>query len=322
MDWLKKNLVLVISGVISLAIIGAAGYYLLSKIQDDATVEEELSTARTTYTGLIEKKPFPNQENVAAAKEQLVRINQYLTNATRYIGAPITPKDYSSTLFLGMLEETAAGLRNAAQVAKTTIPTNYYFSFAAQKEKGQFATNTMSYVVAQIEDVKAICGVIYNAHVYELLAIQRAPVTADDTNAASAHPGDYLAAKRTSTTEYTTVYPYVVSVRCAAQELADTLEGFARARYGFFVKWVRVEPGEVSAEAEDSSGMGSPRSDLARRYGMRSSRYAPPAEAATPEAALAAQAAAKKVGVILKEKPLKVTIMLEVIRGLAPDSKS
>ncbi len=321
MDWLKKNLVLVISGVISLAIIGAAGYYLLSKIQDDATVEEELSTARTTYTGLIERKPFPNQENVAAAKEQLDRINQYLTNATRYIGAPITPKDYPSTLFLGMLEETAAGLRNAAQAAKTTIPTNYYFSFAAQKEKGQFATNTMTYVVAQIEDVKAICGVIFNAHVYELLAIQRAPVTADDTNAMTTHASSYLSTKRTSTTEYTTVYPYVVSVRCAAQELADTLEGFARARYGFFVKWVRVEPGEVSAEGEDASGMGSPRSDLARRYGMRS-RYAPPAEAATPEAFLAAQAAAKKVGVILKEKPLKVTIMLEVIRGLAPDSKS
>jgi hypothetical protein len=270
---------------------------------------------------LIQKKPFPNQENVSAAKEQLARISQYLTNTTRYIGTPIKPKDYTSTIFLGMLEETVAGLRNGAQAAKTTIPTNYYFSFAAQKEKGQFASNTMTYVVAQIEDVKAICDVIYNAHIYELLAIQRSPVTADDTNAVSTHTSDYLATKRTSTTEFTTVYPYVVSVRCAAQELADTLEGFARAPYGFFVKWVRVEPGEVPPEGEDAGG-GSVRSDFTRRYGPRG-RYGPSAaDPTTPEALLAAQAAAKKVGVILKEKPLKVTIMLEVIRGLAPDSKS
>jgi hypothetical protein len=326
MDWLKKNLVVVISGVVSLVIIGGAGWYLFSKIQADQSIDEQYNDVRSKLSDFEGKKPFPNLENVDAAKEQLEKVNSYLTNASRFFGQPIVTKNWDNTEFLTYLTKTVTDLRNAAQTSKTTIPTNYWFSFAAQNERAQFDSNTMTKVVAQVEDVQMLASACFNAHIYELIAIQRAPVTLDDTNAMTAHASDYLATKRVSTTDFTTIYPYAVTIRCSSTELGAILEGLARAQYGFFVKWVRVEPGEVQAEGGEESavasgpsygGGGGMSAAMRRRYGLMP-RGGEAAAAQSPEAAQAAQAAAKKIGVVLKEKPLKVMLMIEVIRGLAP----
>jgi hypothetical protein len=315
MDWLKKNLILAVSGVVALVVIGGAGWYLYSQIQADQEIEEQLSALRGTLKELEGKTPYPSQENLVAAEEQLGQVTNFLIKADRFFGTRSTNAPVSNTEFSSMLARTVDELKRAAQAAKVSLPTNYAFSFSAQRELMKFDMTNLTRVASQVEDVRVMSKILFDAHIYELIAIQRAPVSGDDTNAIQTKASDYLAVKRVTTNEFSMTLPYVATIRCCTPELGAALEGLGRAPYGFFVKWLKVEPGEVQPEAEPgapqvSTGGMSP--EMARRYGL--GRYRQPTMDASPEAAAAAAAAAKKVGVILKEKPLKVQLMIEVIK--------
>jgi len=308
----------VVSGAVALAVIAGAGWYLYSKTQVDQEVDGQLTALRAAFQELEGKTPYPNQENFEAAQAQLGQITNFLAKADRYFGVQSTNNTVSNTEFTSMLARTLAELKAEAQAANVTLPTNYSFSFSAQRELMKFDMTNLTKVASQVEDVRMMSKVFFGAHIYELIAIQRAPVSNDDTNAMQTRASDYLAVKRVTTNEFSMTLPYVATIRCCTPELGAALEGLARAPYGFFVKWLKVEPGEAQAEGEEGGAMvatgggGGMSAAMAMRYGM--GRYRRAAVEASPEAAQAAAAAATKVGVILKEKPLKVQIMIEVIK--------
>src|SRR5580765_3737907 len=91
MDWIKRNLFFVIGGVIALALLGGAGWYLYSKIDLNNQKWETLTKDYEQLKTLNTQNPHPgagNVDNVAAAKEQLAELKAFQaalrggTNAT------------------------------------------------------------------------------------------------------------------------------------------------------------------------------------------------------------------------------------------------
>jgi hypothetical protein len=342
MDWIKKNLILVLSGLATLAAIGAAGFFFYTRLTAEQEVDTQLTTLRETLNQLQTKVPFPSDDNVQAAKEQEKELLAFKAKAERFFKPEAAPQIKNDADFGYLLLTTLARLHKTAQADAVTLPTNFYFGFTVQKDLLQYDTTTMNMVCAQLSDIDALCQILFRARIYELMGVKRAAVSTNDTaameNTAQDLPiKDYLTNRKITTnqTVRAVISPYELTFKCASPELAATLEGMERAPYGFLVKYLKVEPADSISEEPGAQESG--RTTYTSRYGNMSAadmkRYGfagrrpmmgRPPSMPTPTTAApdttAAAAVPKKPGTVLKEKPLRVSMYIEVVKLLPPSA--
>ncbi len=336
MDWLKRNLFLVVSAAVALAAVGGAGFYLYTKIAADQVVEAKLVEKRTELQGLQTTNPSTTQENLAAATEQQKRLLDFLAKARNRFGRFTTNSPVSYAQFGAWLDKNLEDLKQLAAESKVSFPTNNFaFSFTAQKETSQYDGASLVKVLSQLDDVYGICGILFQAKINELISVQRAQVsTNDQTTFGSPNEGDYVKGNwNTNIAPAAVISPYQVTFRCSAAELATVMESLARANNGFNVKWVKVENGEV---APNPDGEPPPTTPTVPRYGMdpryrgmtpaMMQRYGimpgmGPRRAPTPqpETAPPPTTMIKRTGPgpVLKERLIKVTLNVDVVKLVA-----
>ena len=89
MAWIKRNLVLVISGVLALGLLGFGGYYLWSAIQKNNSIDAEIGSAKSEIERLLAREPTPNASNLNIARRELARLTGFNAVAKRQF--PPTP---------------------------------------------------------------------------------------------------------------------------------------------------------------------------------------------------------------------------------------
>ena len=78
MAWVKRNLGLVIGGVVALALMGFAGYFLWAKIQEDNDVTAQLQEQTQQFQTLLNRPLLPRGgkvDNIELAKEENKRLD-------------------------------------------------------------------------------------------------------------------------------------------------------------------------------------------------------------------------------------------------------
>lgn len=342
MDWIKRNLVFVIGGVVTLVLMGLAGWYCFSGWSNNAREKEAITAAYAELKSLYANKPAPGDgkkvDNIKLAKEQQKEareFNQKLAGSLEPIralppGANISGRDYSAAL-----QETISQLQREANNSSVILPPRYKFSFEKQAGLVTFAPGTLDYLAAQLGEIKAICDILNVAKINSLDAIrrERVPGSPDDSAGTAT---DYID-QHSITNELAIISPYEITMRCFTPELAAVLAGFAQSRYGLIVKAINAEPALTSTVGD--LGMGTPafapiypqpmarygeeglppgRSPYGNNpYAAAGGRYAP---TPPPMAAPVQYAPAAKTGLqtFLKEKQLKVTLLVHVVKLLPP----
>ena len=71
-------MVLVIGGVVALALLGAAGYYLYAQNQKAGNVDAELQKQIAEFQRLTTRNPSATSENIERAKAEQVRVTELL----------------------------------------------------------------------------------------------------------------------------------------------------------------------------------------------------------------------------------------------------
>src|SRR5258708_21592892 len=94
--------------------------------------------------------------------------------------------------FRTYLDNTRSKLLFDAQRAGVEVPTNYWFTFAAQKGSMTFAPASLQPLASQLADIKTLCGVLFDAKVNSLVSIKRVAVDNQDTSLGSQ---EYLSVK-------------------------------------------------------------------------------------------------------------------------------
>jgi hypothetical protein len=323
MQWIKRNLFLVLGGVVALGLLGFAGFYLYTKIQQDQSVTGELDAATQKLESLAKRDPYPNPENISAAKEESVRLQGFLTEVEKHFSPAPYPKELNNMEFRTYLDNTRARLQAEGQRAGVEIPTNYWFTFAAQKGSMTFSPSSLQPLASQLADIKALCEVLFDAKVNSLVSLKRVAVDTQDTLAGST---DYLTAKAT-TNNWSVVVPYEVAFQGFSSELAAVLEGLARLPYCFMVTNIVVEPAS-SAATDEQSGMESmysrygfrpqldPSAAMRERYGggMRGryggGRMMPTPQVPPPQA----RPVSRGPATVLDEKPLRFTLSVQAVK--------
>jgi hypothetical protein len=281
MQWIKRNLVVVVGGVVALGLLAFAAFYLMAKIQHNAVVSEELEKATKRLQSLAERNPHPGTDqidNIGEAMREAQRLVAFRNEVALHFEAPPHPTELDNRQFRTLLDNTISELRSKAKQESVEIPTNYWFTFEAQKGAMTFSPASLQPLASQLADIRAICEVLFEAKVNRLLSVKRASVDREE-NTLGSH--DYLSTKAT-TNEWTVIAPYEVTIQGFTSELASVLEGLVRLPHCVIVTNLVVQPASSASSFDEGmpGGFGgayglpmAPGLDpMTSRYGGGSSR--------------------------------------------------
>ncbi len=251
MDWIKKNMVLVVSCAIALVAIGASGYYLVVQMGKYEQAGGQLSSVANGVNALLVKNPHPGAgkiDNIAAIKSDLQRLDQFKKDLTStFKSTPLGGQ--TEQAFKAELADIMAYIEREGRRTGVSTPTNFNLSFTAQKVGFRFASNSLGPLSIQLADLREITRILVEARVNSIESYKRVPVSEDDTGpyARNASEDDYITNLKIKTNEFTgaIVHPYEITFRCFSEELGRVLEGISHSPYSIILKTVGVEPAEV-----------------------------------------------------------------------------
>lgn len=308
MLWIKRNLFLVIFGVIALGLLGWSVMYFLGNRATNAKLEEDLQAAKTQLEGLYNRNPFPSKTNIDFAKSEVIRVRTNI-NAVKQYFAPVTFDKVADKDFTAVLQNTIFDLQKRAQQLGIELPErDYAFSFKAQKSALTFAPGSFPTLPEQLAEIKAITDVVYDSKINRIANIKRMRVTTDDP-AGSTDYHDFVTTTNTMTG--TVSNPYEFTVHSFSAELGKLIEGLYKSKHGFILKSLEVEP---APEAQPVPGAVQPP--------VRPFPVQPQPQVQNRPVPAPAGGAARPAGkpellkTVLNEKLLKAKLMIEVIKPL------
>jgi hypothetical protein len=251
MSWIKRNLYFFIGSILTLVLMGAAGWYLYTKWQLNGQLMQQLDQDYATLDELNKQKPHPGTEkinNIQIAKEQQqqLRTNALLKAQTYFKHIAPIPDDPKPTdqAFSSAISRMIDQLQHEATNASVALPAMYSFSFEAEKSKISFAAGSLGPLATQLGEVKTLCEILFASKVNSLDNIRRERVSTDDANGPQS---DYLTDK-SLTNELAVLTPYELKFRSFSAELGSVLSGFASSPYGVVLKTINVEPAPTTVE--------------------------------------------------------------------------
>jgi hypothetical protein len=323
-------------------LMGLAGWYLYSKWSLNNAKLDGLKGQYARLKELAAQKPNPGEEggvdNVAAAKAQQAELHDFsgkvTTNFQHMARVPDLPKVTDQAFSKALSLNIDQMLREASN-ASVTLPSQFSFSFQAERNRMTFDPNGLNPLAIQLGEVKAITGVLFAAKVNSLDGLRRERSSPDD---ATGPESDYLDQKSV-TNLLSVMSPYELTFRCFSPELASVLSGFASSPYGLVVKTINVEHAPAVTEEIAANQPAVPpqqayvqlpqptQQQLQREAEIRrAQRYASPGgdpysrrppPPMQPQFVAPAPAPVKTgLQTVLDEKQLRVTVMLEVVKLL------
>jgi hypothetical protein len=239
MAWVKKNLFILIAGVVSLAVLGYAILFVKQRMEADAEVTAQLDDSANKFKDLLNRKWHPGnekQDNIKEAKEQIQRVRTFTDEMREYIKGAAMPTNLNNREFRGLLDTSLTQLRREAEEAGVTLPnTNYWFTFTTYKTTVDFKGD-VSGLAAELEDIKSIMHIIFESRVPSIVSLRRSPVSATDYTGS----GDFLSDREVRTNDWAVISGYEVTFQGFSSELARLMEGFANYKQCFIVKSLGV----------------------------------------------------------------------------------
>jgi hypothetical protein len=251
MSWIKRNLFFVIGSVIALALIGGAGVYTYLQWNHNATARGERDKEYAELARLYGLEPNPGNEkvnNIKAARDQQEQIRAFVVKARKFFErVPPIPGAGRITgeAFTTALSKTIAQMQHDAANASVMLRPKWNFSFSVQSDKVKFQ-GSLEPLAVQLGEVKAICGILFQAKINNLDSLRRERVSVDDQTGPQT---DYLD-QPSVTNELAVLTPYEIEFRCFSGELASVLSGFASSPFPMLVKAINVEPATGVGEGE------------------------------------------------------------------------
>jgi len=321
MPWIKRNLVFVISLAVALVLIGAGVFYLLSAKADADAASGELEAKKQDYDRLVSREPYPNSKNIELAKAEQERLLSFRTNALGTFSKYPKAEGLDDASFKSLLARVISDLEREADRKGVKLPaasgsgTKYNFTFDTQRRELRLPPNTLEPLALALNDIRDLCQILFTSKVHSIVSIKRTAVGTNETVGSA----DLLSKKgSTNSVIGAGVHPYEIQFQCFTSELDDVFNRLVASPNAYIIKVVNVERGTASDASDSGAGpapvAANPMAAMMARYGRMVPQAAAPVAAANPVG---------KVGeILLEQKPIKVTLGLEVVRLAADPTPS
>lgn len=182
MNWRKHMILAVGGGVAALLLLGAI--VLLLRFQGQyGAVSSDLRSALDRVQQLNNRDPFPSTQNIAIVRGNL----ETLEAATRQLqetlqrgqleGDAIEPAEFAP-----LLERVTKRLMSRADESGVALPEKINLGFARYAAGELPVTSAIPRLVVQLKAVEAICGILFQSRVSQLISIEREVFEGSDTS--------------------------------------------------------------------------------------------------------------------------------------------
>jgi hypothetical protein len=170
MDWFKNNPFL--AGLVSLTALlaAASGYWLYSSLGRLTEQQEALESKRGEIESLQNSKPFPDQTNVKAAKEEL-KLTEETLNATR-AAFSVTLPSISPQAFQDALRGKVNDIVKKAQANDVALEDGFYLGFEAFEKQPPSPAEAPA-LALQLDAIYSAVSQLVNAKVKSIGAVAR-----------------------------------------------------------------------------------------------------------------------------------------------------
>jgi len=333
MLWIKRNLFLVVGIVISVALLGGAGWYVYSNSEEDFARDEELEKLKTEITTIESGPMFPSEANIALVKSNTAQVLSYMAAGERVFGTEPVKVAGEAQLKVG-LANLVDSLRREATNAGVQVPPKYEFTYGEVKVMPRLPAYALDPLTNQLKEVRSLCSILFNAKIQSLESLQRVPSFQGEPQGPDLLADRVTRTNSISTNLFVVTTPYRLVFRGFSGHLTEVLNGFASAKEFYAVRQVDVEP---AGGMVDSPGMAIPGSmgvmpgaiPMVPNPGLPTPGLPTPGGASPPGMQPGGlRPPPTKVGVgvaappppkssltkVLDEKPLRVTMILDVVK--------
>jgi len=292
-------LFLALAALVGIVLLGAAGYYFYTKWSENEAAMTELDAAKAELDGLQKKKL--SADLVKAAREQTEEAKRVLEQFSKVVppAAPVFKVDERT--FKSIFDKSLAQLQTSAtNNGVNLVSPDYAFSFSTLTNKLNFPTNCIDGWLSELNDIKAICGVVYNARVNTLESIRRPGVAEDETG-----PNNDLLATGSAVTNDTIVrVPYELTVRLYSREAAQLINSLLLSTNNcYLIRNLDISPSLGDLPTSASSTYTQRRTETRRTTTWTST-----------SGQTVAEANPTKPTTIVAEGLVRVVILLEVVK--------
>jgi|GEM_PF-3175326 len=326
--WVKSNQTLAISALVSLLLVAGAVYYLMHGMSVNASMAEELTSAKTRLESLQSATPYPNAANIEAMKAEALRVEALRKDFDkRFAPVPVPEDTYTASGFKYELETMVAELNQKAKNLSIQLPTNrvnFSYSFTAQRSNLRMDTNSLRIQAEQLAHVKYLCNTLMDSGISEFIRVRRAAGATNDLLQVANNMADYLPARKIITNQFSFSYPYELVFNTSPGDLAKFVNDLQQSPYGLMIKCIKVE--RAASELSDElagyqetinpmMGRYNPRMMGGGRMDPRMMTQGRPVEQAKTAAEEEAEKALPKVTTtVLKPTALRVTLYVDFVR--------
>jgi hypothetical protein len=324
MAWIKRNLYFVISVAVALGAAGYFGYLLFSALNQNTEASGKYASDKSQLDELQHSSPFPSPDNIQAAEAEAVRVRNFMVEFRKPFAPFPAPPKLNVQEFNTYLLKTIAQFAAEATNAGVGLPPDFAFSFSQQVPKLNHPLEAIAPWLQEMEEIKVLLHILYNAKINFLERIRRVAVCADDSGS-----DEYIQFNNT-TNQWGVVSPYMLNFRAFSGEIANVLAGIASSSNCFILKAIYVSPSRVplpqivqpepTAQPRREYFPRPPPTDQFMQPGRRgrpgdSEGYRPPRQYVPP----ASQVPAEPIvpagpETILRETPLFVTLYIDVVK--------
>src|SRR5262245_10886594 len=121
MVWIKRNLLLVVSGLVALALVGFGVYLVMGGLARNKQLIEEVEATRSRADQLYNAAPFPSQANIDKAKQETESLKAGIARAHEFF-KPVPLEKMDIKRFMVWRDESLREMRDAAKKANTELP--------------------------------------------------------------------------------------------------------------------------------------------------------------------------------------------------------
>jgi len=208
MPWIKRNLYFVITIAVGLVVTGYGGYLLYSALAENAAASGQYASAKSTLDGLEKQSPYPDEDNIRAAKSDAVRVRTFLAEFRKAFSPFPVPPKVDDQQFNDYLKKSIVRFATEATNAGVGLPANYSFSWSQQTDKLTYPSECIEPWMDELQEVQAILRIIYAAKVNYLEGIKRPSVSGEEP------AGDDYMRLPVVTNQWGVVTPYMANFRC------------------------------------------------------------------------------------------------------------
>ena len=189
MNWVKNNLQLVFGGCVALFLIGASGWFLVTQMEKEKTVQAQLEREIHNLNSLKNHDPHPSIDNISKIKQEQEKIQSEILHPLQAVFKPFSlPDNLDTSAFKRLLEGRIAAMHRAAQNAGTQLPrekndSKYSFSFSDIRSKLNFESETLQPLAFQLVQLESLCQILFDSKIHSIKKIKRPEVKVKDKSA-------------------------------------------------------------------------------------------------------------------------------------------